>query len=61
MGQCVVIDGAPLALDEGAYQQQQGALGLMEIGHHHAHYMECVARDDDNLGAAVEYIPSSAT
>ena len=35
MAQGVVVDGFPVTVYKGRYKQQQGALRLMEIGHHH--------------------------
>ena len=55
MSQGVVVYLAPVAMHEGADQQQQRRLGLMEVGDEHLDYLIVVARGDDNLRRGVEY------
>ena len=50
----IVIYLAPVALDEGRHQQQQGALGLMEVGHDALHDVERVARCYHDLRVGVQ-------
>ena len=54
MGQGIIVDLPPVALDKSAHQEQQGALRLVEIGDEHLHYMELIAGDNDDLGARME-------
>ena len=49
MRQCVIIDLPPISFHEGGDEQQQCALGLMEIGHNSLHQLERIARSDDDL------------
>ena len=43
MIESIVINLAPIALNKGRHEQQQCALGLMEIGHDALHDVECIA------------------
>ena len=56
MAEGVVVDAAPVTMDEGADQEQKGALRLVEIGDEHLHNLVFIARGDDNLRAAVKYV-----
>ena len=48
---CIVVNLAPIALEEGAHEQQQRALGLVKIGDEHLHDLVSVARRYDDLRA----------
>ena len=52
----VAVDLFPISVYKGRYQQEQGALGLVEIGYHHLHDVVLVARSYDDLGACLEHI-----
>ncbi len=54
MGESVVVDPVPIALHEGADKQEQGALGLMEVGNHPFDNMVSVAGGDDNLSGGMQ-------
>ena len=56
MAEGVVVDAAPVTMDEGADQEQKGALRLVKIGDEHLHNLVFIARGDDDLRAAVEYV-----
>ena len=43
-------------MHEGAYQQKQGTLGLVEVGYHHLHDVEQITRGNDYLRTAVQDI-----
>ena len=47
----VIIDGLPVSVYKGGDEQEQGALGLVEVGYHHFHYVVLVTRSYDDLGA----------
>ena len=55
MRQGIVVDSAPVTLHECRYQQQQRALGLMEVRHQHLHYLVLIARGNDNLRRRVQH------
>ena len=54
MLQGVVVDAVPVAMHEGTDKEEQRGLRLVEIGDEHFYYFVFVARNDDNLGTAVE-------
>ena len=54
MAEGIVVDAAPVAMNEGADQKQQGALRLVEIGDEHLHNLVFITWGDDNLRAAVK-------
>ena len=54
MAEGVVVDLAPVALDEGTHKQEQRGLRLVEVRHQHLDDLIVIARGDDDLGAAVE-------
>ena len=54
VGQGVVVDGVPVAVDKGRDEQQQRALWLVEVGHHGSDDAVVVARGDDDLCAGVQ-------
>ena len=54
MREGVVVDGVPVAFDEGADQEQQGALRLVEVGYQHLNDLVLVARSNDDLRTAME-------
>jgi len=49
----IVVDAVPVAMNEGADEQQQRGLGLMEICDEHLDNLVFVAGSNDNLCAAV--------
>ena len=53
--QGIAVDGFPVAVYKGRYQQQQGALGLMEIRDHHLDDVVLVTRRNYDLGAGLEH------
>ena len=55
MAEGIVVDLAPVALDEGTHKQEQRGLRLVEVRHQHLHYLVVIAWSDDDLGAAVEH------
>ena len=59
MGEGIVVDGVPVAVNECTDEQQQCGLRLMEIGHHTAHDMVLIARGDDNPWSHVRQRPMS--
>ena len=54
--QGIAVDGFPVAVYKGRYQQQQGALGLMEIRDHHLDDVVLVTRSNYDLSAGLEHI-----
>ena len=56
MLQSVIVDGVPIAAHEGADQQQQGTLWLVEVGNHLTHDVVLVAGGNDDLCGAVEHV-----
>ena len=54
MSKGVVVNLAPIALHEGRHEQQQSALGLMEVGDDTSHDVECVARRNHDLRIGVQ-------
>ena len=54
MSQGVVVNGFPVSMEESAYQQQQRALRLMEIGDQRIDNLVGIAWGDDDLGAAMQ-------
>ena len=49
MRQGIVVDLSPIPLHESGDEQQQGTLGLVEVGHDPFHQLERIARCDDDL------------
>ena len=56
MGQRIVVDLVPVALDECADEQEQRRLRLVEVGDELVHDLVGVARCDDDLRATVEHV-----
>ena len=56
VAESVIVDAMPVAVNEGADQQQQRGLGLVEIGNEHTHYLVIITGNNDNLGAAVKHV-----
>ena len=56
VSQGIIVYLAPIAFDKGGYQQQQGALGLVEVGHYLLHYLVLITGGYDNLGTGVKGI-----
>ena len=54
VSQGVVVNGFPVSMEESAYQQQQRALRLMEIGDQRVDNLVGIAWGDDDLGAAMQ-------
>ena len=59
VGEGVVIDVVPSVADEGADEQQQCALRLVEVGYHATYDVILVARGNDDLCAGVEHLLAS--
>ena len=56
MVQGVAVEWAPLAAGEGADQEQECGLWLVEVGDEARHRLEVVARGYDDLCAGVEHV-----
>ena len=56
MAECVIIDAAPVATDEGTDEEQERALRLVEIGDEHIHNLVLIAWGNDNLSAAMKHV-----
>ena len=54
MGEGVVIDGAPIALDEGTDEEKESGLRLVEIGDELIDYVEFIAGFDHDLRGRME-------
>ena len=52
----VVVDLVPVALDEGADEEEQRGLGLVEVGDKHLDDMIVVAWGNDDLRAAMKHL-----
>ena len=52
----VIIDGLPVTVYECRHKQKQCALGLVEVGYHHFHYVILVTRSNDDLGTGFEHV-----
>ena len=50
----IVVDGSPVAVDEGGDKEQEGRLRLVEVGDHAADDVVMVAWSDDDLCAGVQ-------
>ena len=56
MGEGVVVDGAPIALDEGTDEEEKGGLRLVEIGDELIDYVEFIAGFDHDLRLSMQSI-----
>ena len=56
VGEGVVVDAVPVVADEGAHQEEQGALRLVEVRYHAADDVILVARGDDDLRRGVQHL-----
>ena len=56
MRQGIVVDLSPIPLHESGDEQQQGTLGLVEVGHHAFHDVVLVAWGDDDLRGTVQHL-----
>ena len=54
VGEGVVVDFAPVAVDEGTHEEEERGLGLVEIGDEGLHDFVVVAGSDDDLSGTVE-------
>ena len=54
MGEGVVVDCSPVAVDEGGDKEQEGRLRLVEVGDHAADDVVVVAWSDDDLCTGVQ-------
>ena len=54
MAQCIIVYLFPVTLHEGRYEQQQGALWLVEVGDNLLHNLVFIAWGDDDLCAGVK-------
>ena len=54
MPEGIVVNGAPITLYKGRYQQNQGTLRLVEIGNQFIYNAEAETRDDDNARTAYQ-------
>ena len=52
----VVVDGPPVAADESGDEKDQGALGLVEIGHQHVHHPEAKTGHNDDAGVEFQLV-----
>ena len=48
VGECPVVDAVPVVTDEGGDEQQERAVGLVEVRHHTADDTVAVAGGDDD-------------
>ena len=58
MGECPVVDAVPVVTDEGSDEQQERAVGLVEVRHHTADDAVAVAGSDDDTRGEDEGILS---
>ena len=56
MGEGVVVDAMPVAMNKGGNQQKECALGLMEICYHPLHNLVLIAWGNDDTGGCMQGI-----
>ena len=60
MGQCVIVDGAPVPSHKGRYQENERALRLVEVGNEKIHKAEGKARDNDDARTGNQFLQAFA-
>ena len=58
MGKCPVVDAVPVVTDEGRDEQEECAVGLMEVRHHATNDAVAVAGGDDDARGEDERVLS---
>ena len=58
MGECPVVDAVPVVTDEGSDEQEERAVGLVEVRHHTTDDAVAVAGGDDDTRGEDERVLS---